>query len=488
MNGMITRHICNCILLLLASLSQMKGQSDMLDHGRIGHAGFLTSVVTDYQCLSINPANLGFAPTVEYFTSSTPLEAGLERKTRRFAVGFGQVGASIRSDALDKTKLFDMVLQRGSAVEFTREDQIQLAKDFSDRGIRVNADVMLVGASYQTKRWGGIGFTIRDRVGSSFQLNDGASDLIFRGRNASYFDSSYVNWRGDTIGVARKPQLFSQLFDGTQLSLTWSREYAVAYGLPLFMGQDWRFCIGVTGKYLESYAYMDARAENGVFSGASALSPWFEINYGKATTPSALSGTGLLPVGRGYGIDFGVSYQSSNFSLGMSVIDIGQMRYNGNVYSIADTVVNGLATPGFESYNFIKEAQQLTGEGNYIVWSGLLETRAMLPTRVRLGGSYTVSRFFRCGFDVMAPLTDVGSNLSNAITSVGINYRPFSWLIIAAGLGTGDGMTTFIPGSIALSILGGTVETGVTTMDMSSLFTDRLPVISAHVGFIRLRL
>lgn len=488
MNRMLPRCFGYLALMLAAAISPVHGQSDMIDHGRLGHAGFLTSVVTDYQCLSINPANLGFSPTVEYFTSSTPLETGIERRTRRFAIGFGQVGASIRSDALDKTKLFDMVLQRGSAVDFSREDQIQLAKDFSDRGIRVNADALLIGASYQTKRWGGIGITVRERIGASFQLNEGASDLIFRGRNAAYFDSSYVNWRGDTIGVARRPQLFSQLFDGTQLSLTWSREYAVAYGVPLLIGKDWRFCAGVTGKYLESFAYLDARAENGVFSGASALSPWFQINYGKATTPSVKVGNTLLPVGTGYGFDIGLSYQSSTLSLGMSVIDIGEVQYNGNVYSVADTVVNGLATPGFESYNFFEEAQKLTGDGNYIVWSGLLETRTKLPTRMRFGGSYAFSRFFRCGFDVMAPLTDVGANLSEAITSVGLNYRPFSWLILGAGLGTGDGMSTFIPGSITLSILGGTLETGITTMDMSSLFTDRLPVISAHIGFLRVRI
>jgi len=479
------------VILTLALLSLTRNsaaQSDMLDHGRMGHAAFMTSTVSDYQCLSINPANLGFAPTLEYFTSSTPLETGIERITRRFSIGFGQVGASIRSDALDKTKLLDLVLQRGSAVNFTRNHQISLAQSFADRGIRVNADVMLVGASYQTKNYGGIGFTIRERIGAAFMLNEGASDIIFRGRNAAYFDSSYTNWRGDTIGVARRPQLFSQLFDGTRLSLSWSREYALGYGLPIVSGRDWRLCIGLTGKYLQSFAYLDARAENGVFSASSALSPWFTINYGNATTPSVITGNNLVPVGEGYGVDIGLTYTSNTFALGVSVIDIGQMEYNGNVFAAGDTLVNGLGTPGFASYNFIEEAQKITGDGNYFVWSGLMQTTSKLPTRLRVGGSYSVSRFFRFGFDVMAPLNDGSANLSQAIVSTGVNYRPFSWLIIASGVGTGDGMNVFIPGSLTFSLLGGFLETGITTMDISSLFTDRLPVISAHVGFLRLRI
>jgi hypothetical protein len=49
-------------------------------------------------------------------------------------------------------------------------------------------------------------------------------------------------------------------------------------------------------------------------------------------------------------------------------------------------------------------------------------------------------------------------------------------------------MTIFIPGTITLSILGGYWEMGVSTLDLSSLFTDRLPVLSANVAFLRFRL
>lgn len=488
---MIDRPMMSGVVLaamLLVSNAATQAQTEATDLGRLGHAAFVTSVVSDYQCISINPANLGFSPTYDYFSASTPLSVGTERRTKSFTLGMGQVGASIRSDAMSKTQVLDLILQRESATAFTPADQIRAAQEFADRGLRFNADALVFGFAYQTKKYGGFAMTARERMSGSFILNKGASEIIFQGRRASYFDSSYTNWKGDTIGVARKPQLFSQLFDGTRLSMSWSREFSFSYGLPLVIGDGWRLCMGATGKFLQAFAYLDAHAGNGEFYARSALSPWFVIDYGKATTPSAKFGTTLTPIGQGYGADVGLTFKSKAFSLGVSVIDIGEMRYDGNVFSAADTIVNGLGTTGFGNYNLFEQAPKLSGDGNYFVWSGLTETRVMLPTRMRLGGSIQVGQSFSAGFDMTAPLSEVGTNPRNLFVTAGVSYRPFSWLTIGTGIGSGDGMEVFVPGSILFSIFGGSWELGISTIDISSLFSDRLPIISATVGVLRFRL
>lgn len=475
-------------LLALLIPGHAQAQTEMNDLGRIGHAAFLTSVVTDYQCVSINPANLGFSPTTDVFASSTPLDAGEERSKRAFAFGIAQVGISVRSDAMSKPQLLDLLYQRGSAVQFTPQDQIQAAREFADRGLRVNGDVLVFGVSYQSNLYGGLAFTARERLSGSFILNSQASQIIFQGRRADYFDSSYTNWRGDTIGVARRPRRFSDLFDGTRLGMSWTREYALSYGVPLYINNDKRICLGVTGKLLQPFAYLEASAGSGQFSGYSALSPWFEISYGNATTPSAIAGTNLVPVGNGYGFDVGLTYRSKTLSVGVSVVDVGSITYNGNVYSAADTVVNGLGTTGFGSYNLFEEAPKITGEGNYFVWSGLLETTTKLPTRMRLGASFSFSAKFSAGFDLTAPLSQAATNPDNIFATAGISFRPLPWLILATGVGSGDGMDIFVPGSVTLSLFGGLWEIGVSSIDISSLFTDRLPIVSANVGFLRFRL
>lgn len=476
------------VVMLFTLTRQLSAQTEITDLGRLGHAAFVTSTVTDYQCVSINPANLGFAPAFDLYALSTPVGVGVERSAKAISIGIGQVGASIRSDAMTKPQVLDLILQRGSATAFTPEDQLRAAQEFADRGLRFNADVLIFGGAYQSRKYGGFAITARERFNGSFLLNQGASEIIFQGRRAAYFDSSYTNWRGDTIGVARKPQLFSQLFDGTSLSLSWSREFSFSYGLPVLFGDGWRLCVGATGKFLQAFAYLDAHASNGEFFARSALSPWFLISYGKATTPSAKYGTTLIPIGDGYGADLGVTYRSKTLSVGLSVVDIGEMRYDGNVFAAGDTIVNGIGTTGFGNYNLFEQAPKLSGDGNYFVWSGLVETRVKLPTRMRFGASYNITQRFSAGLDMTAPLADVGTNPRNLFMTAGVSFRPFAWLTIGTGVGSGDGMEIFIPGSITLSLFGGYWELGLSTLDMSSLFTDRLPVLSAAVGVMRFRL
>ncbi len=475
-------------ILLGAATVLTHAQTEMNDLGRMGYAAFLTSVVTDYQCVSINPANLGFSPSTDVFSASTPVSVGSERSRKSVALGFGQIGISARSDAMSKPQLLDLLYQRGSAVKFTPEDQIEAAREFADKGLRMNGDVLVFGASYQSQLYGGFAFTIRERVSGTFILNSQASEIIFQGRRAQYFDSAYTNWKGDTIGIARTPQRFSQLFNGTRLGMSWTREYAFSYGVPLYIDATTRLCMGLTGKYFQPYAFLEANAANGQFSGYSALSPWFEISYGNATTPSAMLGTALNPVGNGYGLDVGMTFTSRKVSVGVSVIDIGSISYTGNVYSAADTIVNGLGTTGFGSYNLFEEAPKITGEGNYFVWSGLASASTKLPTRMRLGASYALTSRFSVGFDMTAPLSSAATNPDNVFASAGFSFRPFPWLTLATGAGSGDGMDLFIPGSITFSMLGGLWEMGLSSIDISTLFTDRLPVVSANFGFLRFRL
>ncbi|MEN9281165.1 MAG: hypothetical protein RL594_100 [Bacteroidota bacterium] len=474
------------ILLWLFLQIEARSQTEISDYGRLGHAAFLTTTVSDYQCIGINPANLGFSPELDISGISTPIAAGMTFSRRHWSLGIGQVGISARSDALSKPRLLDLLYQRGSATAFTPQDQIQAAQEFADRGVRFNIDILVFGASYQSKRFGGFGVTVRDRFNGAFKLNADASKIIFQGRRADYFDSSYTNWRGDTIGVARQPQLFSQLFDGTRLALSWTREFNVSIGIPLWIAADQRLCVGMTGKYLQPFAYLEANAGGGAFTAYSALSPWFNINYGNAVTPSRIAGTALQPVGLGFGVDLGMTYQSKSISVAVSIIDIGTITYNGNVFSAGDTVVNGLGTTGFDSYNLFEEAPKITGEGKYFVWSGLQSTAAPLPTRMRAGVSYSVDPRLTFGFDCTVPMGSSGINPESMILSTGLSVKPYQWLTLGTGLGTGDGMDIFVPGSILIS-MGKLWEFGVSTFDLSSLFTDRLPIVSTTVGFVRLR-
>jgi hypothetical protein len=474
-------------LLILISWDTALAQSEASDFARIGHAGFLASVVTDYQCVGINPANLGFVPTRDVYSFSTPLSSGSERSRKTFAVSLGEGGASIRSDALSKSGMIDILLQRGSAVTFTEADKIAAAKAFAGKGLRFNLDIMPFAFAYQHESIGGFALSVRERVNGTFVLNEQAAKLMFQGRHSDYFDSTALNWRGDTIGYARNPQKFSKLFDGTILSMSWLREFALSYGIQVFHDSSTSIYVGLTPKFLQSYAYLEARVAEGALLAQSALSPYFAINYGKATTPSAIMGTALVPIGEGYGLDAGVTVKYQDWTFSGSIIDIGSITYNGNVFAAGDTVLNGLGSEGFDSYNLFEEAPKITGEGQYFRWEGLMSAQSELPMRLRFGTSWQQSKRWSYGLDCLIALNSVAGSLQQTLISGGVDYRPKDWLNVGMGLAHGASMGVTVPTSVMFSILNGRWQIGLSTLDIASIFSDTNPVVSAIFGVARIR-
>jgi len=461
-------------------------QSESSDFARIGHAAFLSTTATDYQCVGINPANLGFVPETEIFTLAEPLESGVSRRRKDWAFTILEGGASVHSNALSKDGLLDVILQQGG-VKFTQEQKVAAANAFSGNGIRFNADMILFGLSFQSQGFGGLALTVRERGSGNFVLNNEAASIIFEGRRATYFDSLVVNWRGDTVGFAKQPKRYSELFNGTMLSMVWYREYAATYGVRLLNFRHVKFYAGVTAKALEAFAYLDARADGTNFAARSALSPYFGINYGNATTPSYIPGSSLSPVGLGWGMDIGATLELGDLTLSASMIDLGKMTFDGNVFTAGDTILNGLSSGGFNNYNIFNEAQLITGDGGFFKWGGLQTAATELPTRAKFGASYFVNYRTRIGLDVIASINRSAGALEQPLVSAGIDFRPVTWIKLGTGVGWGGTMGVFVPVSVMFSFFGGTWEMGVSSRDVVTYLAAKQPVMSVAFGVMRLR-
>lgn len=476
-----------CGLVTWCTVSKVQAQTEASDFSRIGHAAFFTSNVSDYQCVGINPANLGFIPTTDLYRLSSPMETGIERSRRPIAFTFGELGVSIHSDALPKSGLIDMLLQTNSTV-FTQAEKLEAAKAFADKGIRFSIDVLVAGVSYQTDAAGGLALTVRERISGSFRFNKSASRLAFEGRHFDYFDSLALDWKGDTVGFARNPKKFSELFDGTRLSMLWFREIGLSYGLSVVRTDDFSVQFGVTGKYLMGYAYLDAYTSENALVAKSALSPVFGISYGNATTPSFIPGTDYESVGAGVGLDIGVTVQYGKWAFSTSVIDMGAIHWTGNVFLAKDTILNGLSSTGFDSYNIFVEAPKITGDGNYFKWDGLQTATSELPTRLRMGTSYQYSSRWKFGADAVIPVNTSSGALGQSIVTAGAEFRPTPWLNLGAGLGGGGNMGFFIPVSASVSVFEGLWEMGIASRDILLFVTNTQPVLGVTFGFMRFRL
>jgi len=463
-------------------------QTEAADFSRIGFAGALTTVVTDYQCVGINPANLGFLPQNDIYELSNPMLPGIARNKRSWAFSLAEGGFAAHSDALSRSSLWQTLFQSES-FDFTIEQKQQAAREFANNGLRTSADVILFGAAFQSDNWGGLAFTVRERVSATFALNESLSRLVFEGRRFDYFDSSTVSFHGDTVGLSTNPQPFSSLFAGSRLALTWHREYALSYGVKIADIQSVKIYAGTTIKHLVGYAYLDALASNGELFARSALSPIFGINYGKATTPSFIPGNAFVPVGSGWGFDAGITATfGTQWSASVSIIDVGSMHWTGNVFKALDTVLNGLTSEGFVNYNLFEQAPKITGDGNFFQWDGLQSATTYLPSRLRGGVSYRRNSKIRYGLDVIAPVNSAAGALGEAIVSAGVDVRPVVWLTVSGGAGFGGNMGAFLPVGVMASLFDGIWEVGLQSRDIITLVAAKRPVISLCIGLSRFRL
>jgi hypothetical protein len=458
-------------------------QTEGVDYLRVGHAAFFVTTTSDYQCVGINPANLGFIPQPDLYQLASPVGGGIEWERRDISIGISEVGTSIRSTAMPRGPLVDMFF--GANEELTSQQKVDAASRFVNEGVDYSVNGLLIGAAYQTQDVGGFAVTVRDRITGTFKMNESGARFAFEGRRWEYFDSVGFDWKGDTIGYATTPLNYSQIFDGTILSMLWVRELGLSWGIEMFSVGSTRFFGGVTGKYLMGLAMLDARVENGTLRARSALSGLFDINYGKGVSPSK---TANQIVADGWGMDIGfTALVGERWSFGASIIDLGKLTWDGNVYAAKDTILNGLTSTGFASYNIFEEAPKITGEGNFFKWEGLETTTTHMPTRIRFGGAYDMSTRWRFGADVVIPVTTTAGGGDYVLISGGVDMRPIAWLRLSGGILWPVGVRPVIPFGAMFTLFDGLWELGLTTNDLSTLVFINDPTVSIGTALFRFR-
>ncbi|MDW8271453.1 MAG: DUF5723 family protein [Bacteroidota bacterium] len=470
------------VLLVTTAFAQL----ELSDAPRTGAILLGPTVATDYQALWVNPANLGFVPQTVTFSLGSPMEYGKYRLARQWSFGLLEAGASFSSDALRFAQVAAMVL-RFEQQRLSMEDKYRYARDFAGRGVAFNFDVQLFAGAFQSAAgWGGIGIGIRDRINAMLRFNSMLSRIAFLGRLDRYFDSIGVNWRGDTVGYARRPQYYSTLFDSSRLGVNWLRDYALGYGLQLYDGRSMQFYAGLTLRYIEGYIMLDGRIDNRVMTARSAISPFFDVNYGKATTPSLRQGSGLIPVGRGYGVDGGVTVVfQQRWRAAIAVLDMGSVLWDGNVFAALDTVLNGMITTGFSSFDLFAEAQNITGEGGYFKWTGLPSVRTLLPMRLRLGLSHSIGVERDIGVEATIPLRPSAPAAPPLTLSIGTRYSISDIVLISGGIRFGTLTIWSVPISVQITLWNGRWEIGLSFQDIASLLIPKHPTLSLSLALLR---
>lgn len=458
------------IISLVAAVGFVFAQTEISSFNATG-GGYSTTYLTDYQCLGVNPANLGWT-----------------RNNHSMNLGFFETAFSLYSEPLTKSEVMNDLFDESNP--FTMAQKENAAKNFTDTRLLGIGSVMWFGFSYQAD-WGGIAFNIRDRGLWNSVLNDEAAEFLFLGYNADYFDQKYP----PDSGVASHPIVASELYKGTDQNFIWYREFNLGYGRKVLSNDNFDWYVGVGAKYILGYAgtqyYQD---DAGKLVGWTALSPVFEIDYDEPT-PSQVDGTGAKKVGSGFGFDIGTTFEyAKKLKIGLSLNDIGSIKWDGNVYEGQDTRICSIDHAGIDNYNIFAEGQLVSADNcpdDPNQWKGLLDKSVKLPMNLRVGASYRVNEAFEAGLDVFVPLkTDVAGAFYKPVFGIGGRYDPAPWVQLSLSVVTSgkEYFGTNVPFGITFYPVKNeetTWEVGFAVRDMVTLFKQTDPTVSYCFGFLR---
>lgn len=460
------------LLLLFCGFLSGYTQTEINTYNSTGR-GYSTSVLSDYQCLGINPANLGWS-----------------FDNHKISLSFLETGITIYTNALTKNQVEHDLFNNNLQLSLMQKKDA--ADNFTDTRLLGQAAITWLGLSFYDKNVGGFAISIRDRLLWNTVFNNAAAQFLFLGYHASYFDSLVVNL-GDTTGFSKHPLPAYLVYGGTSIQFVWYREYNFGYGRKIIDNDYFTWYAGFGLKYLVGYGSLQYLEEENGIHAYSSLGPEFNIDYSQPT-PSQVGGSGVKKVGEGFGLDIGFSFQFlKKIKIGLALNDIGYIKWNGNVYQANSVRVYKIQTAGLDNYNLFNAGQLIntTGvPGDPDLWSGLESKKVNLPMNFRVGGSISIIPQIEVGFDAIFPLdTKVPGSYQKSMIGFGGRLTPIKWIEFSAGMVTGANVGVNIPAGITLFPIRNqstTWELGVATRDISILFKNRDIMASLAFGFIRI--
>lgn len=466
--------------------------------------GVATTFVTDYHSLGVNSSALGWG-------------TGYEGK--KFTMGATEFGFGIYSDSMSSDKLkklykaFRSEMTGSETDSINWQQQADAASDYARAGVSMFVNYNWGGFAFQTQKFGGIAFNVRENYQWYSKLNEETTDIIFHGKLSTYFDSLTIVMNGDTSVIANSQNLSQDTLDnvilgsmavplnlsnitkGSEIRSVWNRYYNFGYGRKIF-GKDSVFVVygGIGGRYIQSMAMFNMVSDESGLYMYSSITPDFNIDYGSIANlnPSNFTDrSGLLPkvVGSGYGIDLSASVILFNkLKVAAAVNNIGQVTYTRNVYKINDTLFSNISLNGLSDYNVTQSVQQLLNDGGILSLQGQEKYILKNAADFRFGASMEFGKVLSFGFDVVAPFnSDNPGSIVNPVYAFGGEVRPLKWLALSIGYFGGGIYKSNIPVGVNFILRDGAYEFGVSSYDALTFFTKNSNSISAAFGFARFR-
>ncbi len=449
------------------------------------------ALAQDYRAMGWNPAGLSFHCFDPQIKS---------------AAGSFEGGVSIRSTMLERSDLWDDLLNReGSQESWTGLNSSEWVDRIKGETIDVDASAIVAGSYRHIGKWG-IAYVHRQSFQASILLGEETASLLFEGGASSLFDF-VVLASGDTVAnngewnlgeVGEVVQgfgggaLLSNILGNSRLGFSYTKSHEVgiarSWGKP---NEGWQLHTGLSGRIILGNGYFSVQnREDGTLDAFGAFSRGFSVPTFDTVAATIVDPTfdrirNWGPVGQGWGTDVGATLSlADQMWVSAAVNNIGWVEWRGENYFTDGTAVENWNLTANAPNAWIDAVSEAMDPATWFD-DGEAETRRVaLPLSVQIGGGMRVGKGLILAAD--ASFSDPNNLQAEGMRGgVSAVIRLLPWVRIDGGIRKLQDETMRIPVGIVFENPKGGIQGGLQLSDAQGLWKESSPEIGMNFCFLR---
>jgi len=390
-----------------------------------------TTNFRDYDALGINPANI----------------AAHWRPDKRVSFGLVSTNMLLYSRGIKTDLIHGGGLGRLTEVSHWVDD-ILIERN------ALNFDNTVLGINVNTKKSGCFAFSLKNNVYMETEVNGVLEELDFEGAEFENIADIIMQTMEDNPANLNNT-------DPSYIKLNMVNEFNLGYSRKLINQKKFKLYGGAGVKYLMGFADLGLEFNGQSVAGYYALSSLLPEGWEDENIAAQVKSDKKF--GHGFGGSLGASMKYDKVRAGISVIDLGFMRWpSKSIYITQQDVVMETLTQ-----DDVKEAVNNVLKNSQRNENGV----ELLPAKMIVGGSYDVHRYVSFYMDVVTPLYHSSKGLTNPTVGAG------TWLSLKdyVTLKTGPTLVTrkLVTIPLFISFFGGrnkSFEMSLGTNDLVSFF------------------
>ncbi|HXH18613.1 MAG TPA: DUF5723 family protein [Chitinophagales bacterium] len=445
MRGRITRgKTIGIVISLLAASFMSIGQTApvqvLKDHT-------FTTHFFDYEALGINPANIA-----AHWRTDKKVSFGL------MSSNFLLYSRGIKSDLL-----------HGGGLSRLSEVNHWLDEVLIERNA-INFDNTVLGLNVNTRKAGCFAFSLRNNVYMEMEVNGVLEDLDFEGADfsniADIIMEAMENYSDSTLNSE----------DESYIKMNMVNEINMGYSRKVVNKKKWKLFAGANLKYLMGFADLGLEFNGRDVAGYYSLSSLLPEGWEDENIVNQLKSEKKF--GHGFGSSIGVALKADKVRAGLSVIDLGFIKWPSKRLYITqqEAVMEALTEDDVkEAVNNVIRDNQRNENGT-----------ELLPAKMILGASYDVHKYVCVYMDFASPLVKTAKGMNNPTIGAGTWLSLRDYLTVKTGATLVTKKLVTLP--LFISFFGGknkSFELSIGTSDMLSFFKENREYVNLQTALMK---